>query len=217
VDVLSIMSRTNQTDPETVDNLTEELFVTTRSYTATEDFEISFAADQLVLVVNRKKDDYWKVQMKDVVGWVLSRSVKPAEDIVGKATVIEKLKKIPNYNVTTCNAQAEKNKKKNMFTLGRKKENRTSLVDNRYLHQVEERNPPKIFIPHLLLRKIAAPWPWHRLAGARQPCRLLRPLLRLCSRPIQGATTRRLRQVAATSTSKFRRRASRRPAVHGAR
>ena len=48
-------------DPAQMENNVEEIFVTTASHVAATDYEVSFAPDAFVLIVNRSRDDVFKV------------------------------------------------------------------------------------------------------------------------------------------------------------
>ena len=48
-------------EPAAMENNVEEVFITTGNHVAATDYEISYAADAFVLVVNRSRDDFFKV------------------------------------------------------------------------------------------------------------------------------------------------------------
>jgi len=72
-------------DPLSLENTVDDVFKTTTNHYATTDYEVSFAADAYVLVTNRSRDDYFKVQMKDVVGYISPTHIK-VPDATGRVS-----------------------------------------------------------------------------------------------------------------------------------
>ena len=69
-----------------MENNVEEVFITTGNHVAATDYELSYAADAFVLVVNRSRDDFFKVQMKDAIGYISPLRIRAA-DSGGKVNV----------------------------------------------------------------------------------------------------------------------------------
>ena len=69
-----------------MENNVEEVFITTGNHVAATDYELSYAADAFVLVVNRSRDDFFKVQMKDAIGYISPLRIRAA-DSGGKVSV----------------------------------------------------------------------------------------------------------------------------------
>jgi len=65
--------------PDTVENAIEELYITTKDYAPRTDYELSFEKGFHVVITNKKSDEFWKVDMKNVTGYIPVSHIQKVE------------------------------------------------------------------------------------------------------------------------------------------